>query len=499
MIIAPWIKTTIALAITLQATTGHAMDKDTGDDFKNIKKRSLENTDSLEERSPKRLKTSTDPDDNKRALQIESLCKKNYLWEGDKKKIRLLNLFPHQDFQTYTTSELYVFVLLLEEINSIPRTCLGEITHRANLGDKDAQYSMGYIYDNTNIHKISASWHQKAAEQGHVLSQLKLGHAYNEGRGVTQDYAMGVYWLQKAADQNNSEATNFLAQAYRCGYGVKTEYATSICLYQKAIKLGEVSAQRYIKLLFDTDPKTTFMEKLPETVLEEHKDLQENLSHLHDYYFYYMALSGGSSMEDGFGHNPHQFSLSHKILGLIEKYQSILKDGLLSPDYPVDCLKLRQNPFIIPGSFTHFTPLISMELVKEVQEGHLVSTIKSFFETVTKLHDYFRMTPRVPVEHLNPVLNALKIFDPQAHSFLFGYIEPYVKSNPGLEADLEYERILKFLKKLKKTLKTHGDFAEQLNGRLNSLLIETTPYRNYLCRQQYPYLFVPEDFDFDFA
>jgi len=51
------------------------------------------------------------------------------------------------------------------------------------------------------------------AERGDADAQFKLGMAYEEGRGVTQDYAQAAAWYRKAADQGFTVARE-IAHAY---------------------------------------------------------------------------------------------------------------------------------------------------------------------------------------------------------------------------------------------------------------------------------------------
>ena len=44
------------------------------------------------------------------------------------------------------------------------------------------------------------------AEQGDSWAQAALGVAYEQGRGVPQDYAAAVSWYRRAAEQGNADA-----------------------------------------------------------------------------------------------------------------------------------------------------------------------------------------------------------------------------------------------------------------------------------------------------
>ena len=45
------------------------------------------------------------------------------------------------------------------------------------------------------------NWYRKATEQGDADAQFNLGWLYENGWGVSKDYAEAVKWWQKAAEQ----------------------------------------------------------------------------------------------------------------------------------------------------------------------------------------------------------------------------------------------------------------------------------------------------------
>ena len=51
-------------------------------------------------------------------------------------------------------------------------------------------------------------------------SHYERGQAYEEGRGVSQDYAEAAKWYRRAADEGNADAENSLGWLYRSGRGV---------------------------------------------------------------------------------------------------------------------------------------------------------------------------------------------------------------------------------------------------------------------------------------
>ncbi|MDA0240747.1 MAG: tetratricopeptide repeat protein [Proteobacteria bacterium] len=78
---------------------------------------------------------------------------------------------------------------------------LAEVRH------PDAMYRIGYLshlgYGRfyPQSYEEAAVWYQKAADQGHALSQNSLALLYETGRGVGQDYVLAYMWFSLAARQ----------------------------------------------------------------------------------------------------------------------------------------------------------------------------------------------------------------------------------------------------------------------------------------------------------
>jgi len=84
----------------------------------------------------------------------------------------------------------------------------------AELGDAEAQYNLGVMYDqgasvDQDLGK-AASWYRKAAEQGFTDAQTNLGMMYYRGEGVPGDHTEAARWFQLAADKGDTEATAWL-------------------------------------------------------------------------------------------------------------------------------------------------------------------------------------------------------------------------------------------------------------------------------------------------
>jgi TPR repeat protein len=84
----------------------------------------------------------------------------------------------------------------------------------AELGDAEAQYNLGVMYDEgAGIERDlarAAEWYRKAAEQGFVDAQINLGMMYYHGQGFARDDAEAAKWFGRAASQGDREAADYL-------------------------------------------------------------------------------------------------------------------------------------------------------------------------------------------------------------------------------------------------------------------------------------------------
>jgi len=84
----------------------------------------------------------------------------------------------------------------------------------AELGDVEAQYNLGVMYDEGTSPEPdlgkAAEWYRKAAEQGFVDAQANLGMMYYHGQGVSRDLEEAARWLQLASERGDTEAAAIL-------------------------------------------------------------------------------------------------------------------------------------------------------------------------------------------------------------------------------------------------------------------------------------------------
>ncbi len=91
-----------------------------------------------------------------------------------------------------------------------------EYKAKAEQGDAEAQFSLGFCYDDgRGVAKDAVEavkWYRKAAEQGHPEAQFNLGYCYANGQGVGKDKVEAYAWFGMAAkaDSDAAESRNLL-------------------------------------------------------------------------------------------------------------------------------------------------------------------------------------------------------------------------------------------------------------------------------------------------
>jgi TPR repeat protein len=100
------------------------------------------------------------------------------------------------------------------------------LVHAAQLGDVDAQRDVGALHarEEEGLPKdldVARYWYERAARQGHALSQYDLGFMMLQGEGGPVDLTAGLSWLETCAMQNelvSEEAAEFLAEIFESEY-----------------------------------------------------------------------------------------------------------------------------------------------------------------------------------------------------------------------------------------------------------------------------------------
>ncbi len=174
-----------------------------------------------------------------------------------------------KDYQT----ALHLLLPLAESENAKAESLLGNMyAHGQGVGAQDyieavnwyqkaarTESLLGDVYahgQSAEDYVEAVNWYRKAAEQGNPKAQNYLAEEYyNNGKGVTKDYAEAVQayrrndykaalrLLQPIAEQGNANAEALLGKMYYYGLAVPKDYAESVKWYRKAAEHGNAKAQ----------------------------------------------------------------------------------------------------------------------------------------------------------------------------------------------------------------------------------------------------------------
>ena len=93
-----------------------------------------------------------------------------------------------------------------------------ETKKRAEQGDADAQFNLGWMYLNgegiTKDLKQAFYWYKKSAEQGYAKAQNNLGLMYINGEGTLKDLKQAAFWIKKSYE-NGYEEAKYIWEEYK--------------------------------------------------------------------------------------------------------------------------------------------------------------------------------------------------------------------------------------------------------------------------------------------
>ncbi len=126
---------------------------------------------------------------------------------------------------------------------------------RAQAGDAEAQFNLGYIYNiGEGVERNdqeAVKWYRLAAEQGYSLAQSNLGLMYANGAGVAENDQEAVRWYRLAAEDGLAIAQNNLGVMYASGTGVVQSDQEAFKWLVLAAEQGYVEAQRNLGQMYE--------------------------------------------------------------------------------------------------------------------------------------------------------------------------------------------------------------------------------------------------------
>jgi len=96
----------------------------------------------------------------------------------------------------------------------------------ARRGDALSQFFLARLLQDTGpqqARRHARNWMQRAAKQGWLPAQTKLGDYYHDGVGGSRNDRRALYWWRRAAGRGNARAQVALARAYANGWGIKRD------------------------------------------------------------------------------------------------------------------------------------------------------------------------------------------------------------------------------------------------------------------------------------
>ena len=133
-------------------------------------------------------------------------------------------------------------------LKSSSKSYYSKIKKNAKMGDANALFELGYIYDNGSNeiscdYKKSFKYYHKAALKGHPLAQCFTGIMYDFGDGVNINKKKAYKWYTKSALQNNSVAQFNIAKSYDNGTYLPLNKREALKWYIMSAKNGYANAE----------------------------------------------------------------------------------------------------------------------------------------------------------------------------------------------------------------------------------------------------------------
>lgn len=128
-------------------------------------------------------------------------------------------------------------------------------TEGAKYGDPDAMNLLGVAYEEgkgiDQDYGLSTYWFRRAAELGDEFAQANLAIHYYRGLGVDKDFNLAYRWAARAAVRHHVDAEYLLGVLYERGQGVAKDYAKALSWYEAAAKQGDRAAMYAVGRLYE--------------------------------------------------------------------------------------------------------------------------------------------------------------------------------------------------------------------------------------------------------
>lgn len=139
----------------------------------------------------------------------------------------------------------------------------------AEEGVAEAQNNVGHMYEKglgvAQNYANAMQWYRRAAEQGLAEAQLNIGLLYYYGYGVATNHREAVGWFREASEGELPEAEYMLALAYEQGTGIELDYREARRLFLKSARANYAPAQMMFAFMLqageglDSDPLRAYV------------------------------------------------------------------------------------------------------------------------------------------------------------------------------------------------------------------------------------------------
>ena len=126
----------------------------------------------------------------------------------------------------------------------VNRNGLESLIKAAEQGNVIAQRRLGRVYAIIKDNDVEAiKWYRKAAEKEDIIAQYNLGVQYYYGYGISKNYEKALEWYRKAAAQGDADAQTQIGYMYDYGQGVPQDKVEATKWYRKGAEQGLAWAQ----------------------------------------------------------------------------------------------------------------------------------------------------------------------------------------------------------------------------------------------------------------
>jgi localization factor PodJL len=96
----------------------------------------------------------------------------------------------------------------------------------------------------------AATWYERAAGQGFVPAEYRLGNFYETGSGVERDLELARLWYQRAAEAGHRMAMHNLAAIHASGELGAQDFTVAAEWFERAARLGMTDSQFNLGMLY---------------------------------------------------------------------------------------------------------------------------------------------------------------------------------------------------------------------------------------------------------